>query len=396
MPWGSDAVRVFMSRGPSRVHQEVVDLHEGYGELLALLDPAEAQRWATREVADQLGVPVAFFGDPIAGERFRLTSLRGNRTDVLRGLTIDRGEGVGGRALAEEQVVWVQDYLDNPDITHTYDGPVSVEGLRCVVASPVIRNGTFYGMLYAAARESSELGSRVSRGMTGVADAAANALHVAERAKAAADIAVNEERRRMSVELHDSVGALLFAIGAGARELTAQLQTLPDVAQQAAEISNRAAEAAVALRRSLKALHATDEELALAVRIREDCSAFTARTGVEARLLVLSDPPPLREAATHALVRAVREGLLNVEKHADAGSVVVTIAGRRDGVMVVVSDDGTGMASTDGSVLDVTDGTDGDGLGLEAAAVRVARVGGDLRLTDNEDGGVTLRVMVPC
>jgi signal transduction histidine kinase len=86
------------------------------------------------------------------------------------------------------------------------------------------------------------------------------------------------------------------------------------------------------------------------------------------------------------LVTAVREALLNVEKHAHASAVVVSVGPRPGGgIVVAVIDDGTGL---------VPDHT--PGLGLTSTADAVGRLGGAVRITSDPDGGAIWRIELPC
>jgi signal transduction histidine kinase len=180
---------------------------------------------------------------------------------------------------------------------------------------------------------------------------------------------------------------MLFAIGAGVRGLEGEPALDPRLRARLAEIERQAGEASATLRLSLQALSAPPRELALGVALRGDCRAFEERTGVPARVILLSEVPGLGASATRALADSVREALLNVEKHAGARSVVVTVSSHRGGVLVVVADDGVGMPASGG---------EGRGLGLGAIADRLARLGGAVAVDANEDGGATLRLWVPC
>jgi CheY-like chemotaxis protein len=98
--------------------------------------------------------------------------------------------------------------------------------------------------------------------------------------------------------------------------------------------------ASLALRESLLALSASSPERALPVELAEHCRSFEARTGVPARFVQLGPVAPLDAERTALLTAAVREGLLNVEKHAGAGTVVVSLGTVDGGVQVAVADDG--------------------------------------------------------
>jgi signal transduction histidine kinase len=102
-------------------------------------------------------------------------------------------------------------------------------------------------------------------------------------------------------------------------------------------------------------------------------------------LIVLSDLPTLPRGSITALADLTREALHNVEKHAIAQSVVVSVFCQRNGVAVTVADDGVGL----------DDCRRNDGLGLAAMTERMARVGGTFTMEPNEDGGVTAHGWLP-
>jgi len=111
-------------------------------------------------------------------------------------------------------------------------------------------------------------------------------------------------------------------------------------------------------------------------------------------MIVLGEIPPLPTAAGAALVLAVREALLNVEKHADARSVVVSLFSSAAEVGVAVVDDGDGEEGVELRDGDDIDQTLATGLGLLSVRERLERVGGRLALTTNEGPGMTLRAWV--
>ncbi len=207
---------------------------------------------------------------------------------------------------------------------------------------------------------------------------------VAERARRLAEAAVHEERRRLAIQMHDSVGAMLFTIGASVRKLLEEEALPPHLRDRLASVAQQANVAGDNLRRSLRALYTPTEDLTLEVAVTADCRAFEERTGIRTRLIQLTDIPALCAASTRTLVEALREALLNVEKHAGADSVVVTLGTRRGRVMLTVVDDGAGLAGAG----------DGAGLGIAATAERLGRLGGGFSVEGNEEGGATARAWV--
>ncbi|MEU8762454.1 helix-turn-helix transcriptional regulator [Streptomyces sp. NPDC048659] len=107
------------------------------------------------------GLQVVFGGLLHDGRAMRIAELNGAVTPALRGLTISTGSGLGGKCLALSRPCAVTDYASARHITHEYDGPVSAEGLRSVIAVPLVVRRTVRGVLYGALRESLPIGERV-------------------------------------------------------------------------------------------------------------------------------------------------------------------------------------------------------------------------------------------
>ncbi|NIY70783.1 sensor histidine kinase [Streptomyces malaysiensis] len=140
------------------------------------------------------------------------------------------------------------------------------------------------------------------------------------------------------------------------------------------------------MRESLRTLNASPPALALGVALRADCSAFSDRTGIPAELVVLDQTPPeLPSSRSEALVTAVREALLNVEKHAWASAVVVTVGRFGSSITVAVHDDGVGLGEQHRP-----------GIGLTSTADALARLGGSLTVQSDTDGGTAWRARLPC
>lgn len=360
--------------------------------LFTVLDRVLALRGTASLLRDAAGADAGFVSD-IEGDRGVIRWLAGNRTDSLRDLVVPEGRGIGGRVLALGAPVRVSDYVSAPTITHHFDGVVREEAMRAMLAVPIVDvRGAVpctIAIAYAALRGEGEFGDGAVDAARAVAADAARALALAEQAEAGRRTAVDAERQRMQASLHDSVGAMLFSIGAQVRDLRGELPDNPLLRVRLGRLESDVSAAAQALRESLLALAEVGPERALAVELAELCRSFTGRTGTQARFVQLGEIPALDQERSALLIAAVREGLLNAEKHADAGTVVVSL-GEVDGDMqVAVADDGGGPAS--GSDPEAA----GSGLGLRLLAERAARLGGRVSLVRDEDGGSTLRVQLP-
>lgn len=130
---------------------------------LPLLRPRDrdALRTELRKIAATGVVPVVFGGEVHDGTLL-LGEFVGTHTDGLRGLTVPERSGLGGHVVARRNPAAVHDYGQARTITHHYDGPVLAEGLRSVLAVPVVVRGNSRAVMYAAIRERVQLGDRVA------------------------------------------------------------------------------------------------------------------------------------------------------------------------------------------------------------------------------------------
>ncbi|MDF6045736.1 helix-turn-helix transcriptional regulator [Streptomyces sp. JH14] len=170
------------------------------------------------------GLPVAFGGLLTDARHARIVELNGAQTTALRGLVISAGSGLGGKSIALSRPCAVTDYASSRHISHEYDTAVAAEGLRSVVAVPVVVRRKVRGVLYGALREPLALGDRTF-------DAAVAAARDVEQA-----LAVRDEVQQLLAFTRDQVTDPRAAPGAweDVREAHRELRALaPRVADPA-------------------------------------------------------------------------------------------------------------------------------------------------------------------
>lgn len=359
-------------------------------ETLSLLDRAAALRVLPGRVVELLGADMSFAAQR-EGEQAVIRALHGARGRSLADLAVPLGRGLGGHVLAGGGPTWVAEYEQASIISHEFDVPVGAEGLVGVLAVPLTVGSDVLGVAYAGFRHRYEFGDVMVREMIRLGRRTAVSMHVADRAEDRARAAVQAERHRVAADLHDTLGAMLFSIGAQVRTLKGQYDDGHGpsggeaLVARLGAIEQQLSDAGAALRESLSSLHDAPEGVSLASAAHADVQAFRERTGLDGQVVTLSELPDLDPHRIDALVAAGREALLNVEKHSGASSVVVTVAHMDRGVLLAVTDNGRGLVGEDS----------GDGLGLAAARERLARLGGRLSLTAEPGDGATLRAWVP-
>ncbi|MEW2316006.1 LuxR C-terminal-related transcriptional regulator [Streptomyces bauhiniae] len=130
------------------------------------------------------GLPVAFGGAVGPGAaQIRISELSGTATAALRSLVVTSGTGLGGRAVALGRACAVPDYSSSRRISHEYDAPVAAEGLRSVLAVPLVVRHRVRGVLYGALRTAQPLGDRALTGAVAAAREVERALAVRDEAR---------------------------------------------------------------------------------------------------------------------------------------------------------------------------------------------------------------------
>ena len=124
---------------------------------------------ALAELRDATGLGLAFGGVVTAEGQVRLDEFAGVTKGALRGVVLAFGQGLGGKVVALQRPMAVNDYVASERISHHYDRVIAAEGLRAMVAALVVVRRTVRGVLYGAVRQVVPLGDRA---VQAVADAA--------------------------------------------------------------------------------------------------------------------------------------------------------------------------------------------------------------------------------
>jgi len=203
--------------------------------------------------------------------------------------------------------------------------------------------------------------------------------------------AVEEERRRISRELHDTLGQHLAALAIG-------LKAIKEDAACAASVGERVARVQQAVRMIEEELDRLAyelrplalDDLGLEDALRGHVLNWSAESGVTADLhthgLRLGRLPAMVETTVY---RVVQEALTNVRKHAGASRVGLIVEWRFDELRVVVEDDGCGFDSAN------VPSEAGRRLGLLGMAERAKLVAGRLEIESVPGRGTTIYLAIP-
>lgn len=205
------------------------------------------------------------------------------------------------------------------------------------------------------------------------------------------------ERTRLSREIHDSVGQGLSSINLLLQAAEQDWDAHPGRARGHVRTAAAAARDGLDdVRRVVRDLAPADlaegdSVAALPAALRRVAAATPV--GVEVEVRIDGEPVEVPPAVAAALVRTARGALANVQEHASAGRVAVTLTYHRDEVVLDVRDDGRGFDPGRVRPAGRAEGT--RGLGLAGIRQRAAELGGRAEVESAPGEGTTVSVRFP-
>jgi signal transduction histidine kinase len=199
-----------------------------------------------------------------------------------------------------------------------------------------------------------------------------------------------EQRRRLSLELHDETAQVFAAVkmqlGVVREHVAAEMAVRLDRALALVDDGIRGIRNVTNdLRPSLL------DDLGLLPALRSLAADFGDRRGVHATLDGPDALPELSDEAEVALFRALQEALSNVARHAGAAPVSVQLAVAEGDVILRVSDRGPGF---DGETALARLEAEGH-LGLAGMRERITALGGTVHVQSAPGAGVTIEIRLP-
>ena len=202
-----------------------------------------------------------------------------------------------------------------------------------------------------------------------------------------------EERRRISRDLHDEVGQVVVAIGATLSIIEKELKN---------NSIDKALEVIDENRKLIKEIAAKMKSMALTLRppaldilglpavLREYFSQCTKSNPIKIQFSENSKGIKLVENIGISLYRIIQESVYNSIKYAQARKIKVDLIYSRQKLELVIEDNGKGF-DVDGFFAQ----TDISKIGLRGIKERVSILGGKLLIKSIKDRGTKINVSIP-
>jgi signal transduction histidine kinase len=195
-----------------------------------------------------------------------------------------------------------------------------------------------------------------------------------------------DERKRISRELHDDLGQQLTALRFDAAMLRDESgeSASPRIADMLSLIDN----AIGSVRRVATELRpAVLDDFGFHAALEHEIALFVRRTGIQASITFDPEEPHIDIDRATTLYRIAQEALTNVARHSNAKNVHVAIEERDGWLHARISDDGRGIS------VDAT--RESPSLGLIGMRERAHAFGGTVTIETSQHGGTDVLVKLP-
>lgn len=203
----------------------------------------------------------------------------------------------------------------------------------------------------------------------------------------------DDERRRVSRELHDSLGQYLTSIKINLELVKRESTTIEErhraLLMESAETLDRCVQE---VRTVSYLLHPPLlDELGLLAALRWYTRGFAEHSGIDVNLDAPQEFSRLPEETELAVFRIVQESLTNIQRHSGSDSAWVTLSEHADRAEVRITDTGAGVPAE--VVERIKQGKAIEGIGLRGMYERVRELGGQLDIESSPRGTVVSAVL---
>ena len=342
-----------------------------------------------RRLRELVGAQIVALALPTGADELRFAAAAGETAQDLLGETISRSGSKSGRVLARRRSERIDSIIDDPEV---HQETTRRLGVRTGMWVPLIARDRVIGVLEIHDKEGpdprfSDDDLRLAETFAARAAVAVELSHrVAQDALRRVVQAQELERRRLARELHDETGQALTSILLGLKPLEEALADHPAQAGLA-ELRELVVSALQDVRRlAVELLPAVLDDFGLVPALERLIESYAEQSGIRVDFHSALGEARLPSDVETALYRVVQEALTNIAKHANAGSVSVSVARRETTVAATIEDDGEGFDPR--SVRE-------DGIGLIGMRERLALIEGRLHVESRPGVGTTIVAEVP-
>lgn len=199
---------------------------------------------------------------------------------------------------------------------------------------------------------------------------------------------LENNRKQVSLELHDEVGQVLTSILLQLKMLQ-QAEDLEYVKGRLGGLHHITLQTLEEVRRISRNLRpGLLEKLGLQAAVEAHVKEYVDATGIMVEFRPNNLEEPLSEQIETIMYRAVQEGLTNIARHSQASKTLINLSRKGDNLFLQIWDNGKGIATE-------TETETGEGLGLMGIKERVKMVNGKFWVLNQNSKGLSLNILLP-
>ena len=202
--------------------------------------------------------------------------------------------------------------------------------------------------------------------------------------------AQEEERRRLSRELHDELNQKLAMLAVEVESLEKELPASPGkICKQLRKLRDQVVELSDHVHTLAYGLHPSIlDDLGLAIAVKSYVQDFSRREKIDVRFAARGIPPSLPLGISSCIYRVTQEALRNVAKHAASRRCTVRLLGSGEEILLSIKDFGVGFDPE-------ASRNQGIGLGIVGMQERVRLVNGTFSIQSIPGRGTQILVRIP-
>jgi signal transduction histidine kinase len=201
--------------------------------------------------------------------------------------------------------------------------------------------------------------------------------------------AQEEERQRISQEIHDDMGNRIALMALSIRQVLKQgFDNSLDTSQELHKVLDQIADLSTSLRDLSHGLHPPLlRHIGIKAALKALREKFERTYSIRMALTVAADLPRLPDEVALCIFRITQESLQNVAKHSGADRVTVVLDQEAGKIRLAISDRGSGFVRAEA----INNG----GLGLLSMEARALCVGGRLVVNSSPSTGTEIQLAIP-
>lgn len=327
--------------------------------------------------------------------------------DYAQEMRVRLGEGIAGRVAERARAIMLEDISQSPEAAHPE--LISKEGLKAFVSVPLMSRDRVLGVMNIASHLRHQFTERDIHLLYATGDLLGMAIEQArlyeelrrsrERYRQLARFALmaqEEERRRISRELHDETSQALSGLVLNLQAVIEMVEmagiqdsrikeTLKKAHTLAVEVGNEVHRLIVNLRPTLL------DSLGLVPALRQHAESVLAPLGISLSFHFDELGRTLPKDVETNLFRVAQGAIGNIQQHSKATSATISLTVNGNDLTMTISDNGVGFDVSQIKTVEPS----GRGAGLFSMKERVQLMGGKCNVQSQPGKGTTVTVRIP-